>query len=79
MTTTYFCRYGDYPKLADRSQHERDPWYKWDHPDLRRNWGEPVRRLFVHTDMVRQHNKDTKKNTVGDGVVIGILFFCLFV
>lgn len=35
-------RFGDYPKLPDRSQHERDPWYSWDHPDLRRNWGEPV-------------------------------------
>ncbi|XP_061910821.1 LOW QUALITY PROTEIN: NADH dehydrogenase [ubiquinone] 1 beta subcomplex subunit 8, mitochondrial [Entelurus aequoreus] len=34
--------YGDYPKLPDRSQHERDPWYDWDHPDLRRNWGEPI-------------------------------------
>lgn len=36
-------RHGDYPMLPDRSQHERDPWYQWDHPDLRRNWGEPVR------------------------------------
>lgn len=37
-------RYGDYPKLPDRSQQERDPWYDWDHPDLRLNWGEPVRK-----------------------------------
>lgn len=37
-------RYGDYPKLPDRSQHERDPWYEWDHTDLRLNWGEPVRK-----------------------------------
>ena len=36
-------RYGDYPKLPDHSQQERDPWYDWDHPDLRLNWGEPVR------------------------------------
>lgn len=35
-------RFGDYPQLPNRSQHERDPWYSWDHPDLRRNWGEPV-------------------------------------
>ncbi|KAL6475727.1 hypothetical protein MHYP_G00167670 [Metynnis hypsauchen] len=33
--------YGDYPMLPNRSQQERDPWYNWDHPDLRRNWGEP--------------------------------------
>lgn len=39
--------FGDYPKLPDRSQAERDPWYKWDHPDLRRNWGEPVRHSRV--------------------------------
>ncbi|XP_016341079.1 NADH dehydrogenase [ubiquinone] 1 beta subcomplex subunit 8, mitochondrial-like [Sinocyclocheilus anshuiensis] len=36
--------YGDYPLLPERSQQERDPWYQWDHPDLRRNWGEPSRR-----------------------------------
>uniref|UniRef100_A0A671QIM1 Uncharacterized protein n=1 Tax=Sinocyclocheilus anshuiensis TaxID=1608454 RepID=A0A671QIM1_9TELE len=36
--------YGDYPLLPERSQQERDPWYQWDHPDLRRNWGEPVRK-----------------------------------
>uniref|UniRef100_A0A2K6CN98 NADH dehydrogenase [ubiquinone] 1 beta subcomplex subunit 8, mitochondrial n=1 Tax=Macaca nemestrina TaxID=9545 RepID=A0A2K6CN98_MACNE len=34
--------YGDYPKLPDRSQHEKDPWYSWDQPDLRLNWGEPI-------------------------------------
>lgn len=33
--------------LPDRSQQERDPWYQWDHPDLRRNWGEPVRNCHV--------------------------------
>jgi len=35
-------RYGDYPKLPNKSLHERDPWYQWDQPDMRRNWGEPV-------------------------------------
>lgn len=39
-------RYGDYPKLPDRSQQERDPWYDWDHPELRLNWGEPVREPY---------------------------------
>jgi hypothetical protein len=37
-------RYGDYPMLPNRSQHERDPWYQWDHSELRMNWGEPVRK-----------------------------------
>lgn len=36
-------RYGDYPMLPKRSAHERDPWYQWDQPDIRHNWGEPVR------------------------------------
>uniref|UniRef100_A0A2K6NWA6 NADH dehydrogenase [ubiquinone] 1 beta subcomplex subunit 8, mitochondrial n=1 Tax=Rhinopithecus roxellana TaxID=61622 RepID=A0A2K6NWA6_RHIRO len=34
--------YGDYLKFPDRSQPERDPWYSWDQPDLRLNWGEPI-------------------------------------
>uniref|UniRef100_A0A8D0GU08 NADH dehydrogenase [ubiquinone] 1 beta subcomplex subunit 8, mitochondrial n=1 Tax=Sphenodon punctatus TaxID=8508 RepID=A0A8D0GU08_SPHPU len=38
--------YGDYPKLPDRSQHERDPWYSWDHSDLRHNYGEPIHWEF---------------------------------
>lgn len=47
--------YGDYPKLPDRSQHERDPWYEWDHTDLRRNWGEPVRfKLTLWQQLLRQ-------------------------
>uniref|UniRef100_A0A8D2CK35 NADH dehydrogenase [ubiquinone] 1 beta subcomplex subunit 8, mitochondrial n=1 Tax=Sciurus vulgaris TaxID=55149 RepID=A0A8D2CK35_SCIVU len=34
--------YGDHPELPDRSQHERDPWYDWDHTHLRLNWGDPT-------------------------------------
>uniref|UniRef100_UPI0025AE3686 NADH dehydrogenase [ubiquinone] 1 beta subcomplex subunit 8, mitochondrial n=1 Tax=Doryrhamphus excisus TaxID=161450 RepID=UPI0025AE3686 len=48
--------YGDYPKLPDRSQHERDPWYQWDHPDLRRNWGEPI---HWHFDTFIRNRVDT--------------------
>ncbi|XP_008312765.1 NADH dehydrogenase [ubiquinone] 1 beta subcomplex subunit 8, mitochondrial [Cynoglossus semilaevis] len=47
---------GDYPHLPDRSQHERDPWYTWDHPDLRRNWGEPMHWNF---DMYIRTRVDT--------------------
>ncbi|XP_035517072.1 NADH dehydrogenase [ubiquinone] 1 beta subcomplex subunit 8, mitochondrial [Morone saxatilis] len=53
--------YGDYPKLPDRSQHERDPWYKWDHPDLRRNWGEPMHWDF---DMYIRNRVDTSPTVV---------------
>eukprot|EP00069_Balaena_mysticetus_P008517 bmy_06007T0 len=35
-------RCGYYLKLPDHSQQERDPWYDWDYPDLRLNWGEPM-------------------------------------
>uniref|UniRef100_A0A8C8VQY2 NADH dehydrogenase [ubiquinone] 1 beta subcomplex subunit 8, mitochondrial n=1 Tax=Pelusios castaneus TaxID=367368 RepID=A0A8C8VQY2_9SAUR len=44
--------YGDYPKLPERSQSERDPWYQWDDPFMRRNWGEPMHwdfDVFVRT------------------------------
>ncbi|XP_071318619.1 NADH dehydrogenase [ubiquinone] 1 beta subcomplex subunit 8, mitochondrial [Trachinotus anak] len=53
--------YGDYPKLEDRSQHERDPWYGWDHPDLRRNWGEP---MHWHFDMYIRNRVDTSPSPV---------------
>uniref|UniRef100_A0A7N5J8G7 NADH dehydrogenase [ubiquinone] 1 beta subcomplex subunit 8, mitochondrial n=1 Tax=Ailuropoda melanoleuca TaxID=9646 RepID=A0A7N5J8G7_AILME len=38
--------YGDYPKLPDQSAQERNPWYEWDYPELRRNFGEPLHRNF---------------------------------
>nr|XP_030721213.1 NADH dehydrogenase [ubiquinone] 1 beta subcomplex subunit 8, mitochondrial isoform X1 [Globicephala melas] len=53
--------YGDYPKLPDRSQQERDPWYDWDHPELRLNWGEPEEQyvtvicLFVSDALGPRH------------------------
>ncbi|XP_028285934.1 NADH dehydrogenase [ubiquinone] 1 beta subcomplex subunit 8, mitochondrial [Parambassis ranga] len=53
--------YGDYPKLPERSQHERDPWYQWDHPDLRRNWGEP---MHWHFDMLIRNRVDTSPSPV---------------
>merc|ERR1719228_16602 len=53
--------FGDYPKLPDRSQHERDPHYKWDHPDLRRNWGEPIHWDF---DMYIRNRVDTSPSVV---------------
>uniref|UniRef100_B5XDT1 NADH dehydrogenase [ubiquinone] 1 beta subcomplex subunit 8, mitochondrial n=1 Tax=Salmo salar TaxID=8030 RepID=B5XDT1_SALSA len=53
--------YGDYPLLPDRSQHERDPWYSWDHPDLRRNWGEPIHWDF---DMFIRNRVDTSPSPV---------------
>lgn len=51
--------YGDYPKLPDKSHHERDPWYQWDQPDMRHNWGEPVGilvalfKLLIHTTGIK--------------------------
>lgn len=34
--------HGDYPKLPDIAVEERDPFYPWDYPDAKRNFGEPV-------------------------------------
>jgi len=34
--------YGDYPKLPHQSMESRDPYYPWDIPELRRNYGEPM-------------------------------------
>ncbi|XP_043846294.1 NADH dehydrogenase [ubiquinone] 1 beta subcomplex subunit 8, mitochondrial [Dromiciops gliroides] len=53
--------YGDYPKLPDRSQHERDPWYDWDHSELRLNWGEPMHFDF---DMYTRNRVDTSPTPV---------------
>ncbi|XP_015266757.1 PREDICTED: NADH dehydrogenase [ubiquinone] 1 beta subcomplex subunit 8, mitochondrial [Gekko japonicus] len=51
-----FHSYGDYPKLPDRSQQERDPYYSWDHSNLRRNYGEPLHWDF---DMFLRTRVDT--------------------
>uniref|UniRef100_A0A3Q3IHK9 NADH dehydrogenase [ubiquinone] 1 beta subcomplex subunit 8, mitochondrial n=2 Tax=Monopterus albus TaxID=43700 RepID=A0A3Q3IHK9_MONAL len=53
--------FGDYPKLPERSQSERDPWYQWDHPDLRRNWGEPMHWDF---DAYIRNRVDTSPSPV---------------
>lgn len=34
--------YGDYPKLPVVSADARDPFYNWDYPDQKRNYGETV-------------------------------------
>lgn len=33
---------GDYPKLPDEGCRDRDPYYDWDDPFWRRNYGEPI-------------------------------------
>ncbi|KAM9011299.1 NADH dehydrogenase [ubiquinone] 1 beta subcomplex subunit 8, mitochondrial [Ara ararauna] len=53
--------YGDYPKLPDKSHHERDPWYQWDQPDMRHNWGEPMHWDF---DMYIRNRVDTSPTAV---------------
>ncbi|PNJ86957.1 NDUFB8 isoform 2 [Pongo abelii] len=71
--------YGDYPKLPDRSQHERDPWYSWDQPDLRLNWGEP---MHWHLDMFNRNRVDTSPIPVSWNVMcmqlFGFLAFMIF-
>ncbi|KAJ8406793.1 hypothetical protein AAFF_G00297090 [Aldrovandia affinis] len=74
--------FGDYPKLPDRSQHERDPWYSWDHPDLRRNWGEPMHWDF---DMFIRNRVDTSPSPVDWSTMckhlfgfFGFMFFMIY-
>ncbi|KAM9425316.1 NADH dehydrogenase [ubiquinone] 1 beta subcomplex subunit 8, mitochondrial [Pholidichthys leucotaenia] len=63
--------YGDYPMLPDKSQQERDPWYQWDHPDLRRNWGEPMHFQF---DMYIRNRVDTSPSPVQWSSMVKQLF-----
>ncbi|XP_054838117.1 NADH dehydrogenase [ubiquinone] 1 beta subcomplex subunit 8, mitochondrial [Eublepharis macularius] len=71
--------YGDYPKLPDRSQQERDPYYNWDHSDLRRNYGEPVHWDF---DMFLRTRLDTTPTMfpwhVMRNCILGFIGFMLF-
>ncbi|KAM9703063.1 NADH dehydrogenase [ubiquinone] 1 beta subcomplex subunit 8, mitochondrial isoform 2-T2 [Dama dama] len=71
--------YGDYPKLPDRSQQERDPWYDWDHPDLRLNWGEP---MHWDLDMYIRNRVDTSPTAVNWNLMckhlFGFVAFMLF-
>ncbi|KAJ8365711.1 hypothetical protein SKAU_G00145420 [Synaphobranchus kaupii] len=74
--------FGDYPKLPARSQHERDPWYQWDHPDLRRNWGEPLHWDF---DMFIRNRVDTSPSAVDWPTMckhlfgfLGVMFFLFY-
>merc|ERR1712212_589584 len=63
--------FGDYPKMEDRSQHQRDPWYTWDHPDLRRNWNEPMHWNF---DMYIRNRVDTMPGPVARSTMVKHLF-----
>merc|ERR1711874_708202 len=33
---------GDYPKLPIEPMYHKDPYYNWDCPEMRRNYGEPL-------------------------------------
>ncbi|GJQ68754.1 hypothetical protein Trydic_g17286 [Trypoxylus dichotomus] len=44
---------GDYPKLPDLSDDEKDPFYPWDNPELKRNFGEPIHMDFDLINEVR--------------------------
>ena len=63
--------YGDHPKLPDCSQQERDPWYDWDHPDLRLNWGEP---MHWDLDMYRRNRVGTSPTPVNWNLMCKYLF-----
>ena len=47
--------HGDYPKLPHISADSRDPFYPWDFPEHKRNFGEP---LHVNVDMYGEDRFD---------------------
>ncbi|KAL0606717.1 NADH dehydrogenase [ubiquinone] 1 beta subcomplex subunit 8, mitochondrial [Plecturocebus cupreus] len=68
--------YGDYPKLPDRSQHQRDLWYDWDQPDLRLNWGE---MMSWDIDMHTRNRVDTSPTPISwDDMCKQLLSFVAF-
>ncbi|XP_064628716.1 NADH dehydrogenase [ubiquinone] 1 beta subcomplex subunit 8, mitochondrial-like [Lineus longissimus] len=47
--------WGDYPKLPYVSGDSRDPYYDWDIPELKRNFGEP---LHIEADIIGEDRWD---------------------
>lgn len=47
--------FGDYPKLPMESMESRDPFYPWDHPELKRNFNEPMHAEY---DLIREDRYD---------------------
>lgn len=43
--------YGDYPHLPDVPVETKDPYYPYDSPELKRNFGEPVTFVFYITKL----------------------------
>jgi len=72
--------FGDYPKLPDISAENKDPFYNWDFPAEKRNFGDPI---HVHADGISEDRWDMNKKFVVPykkqmamlfGVVGGALF-----
>ncbi|GJQ72968.1 hypothetical protein Trydic_g1607 [Trypoxylus dichotomus] len=49
---------GDYPKLPDISGEAKDPFYPWDFPELKRNFGEPI---HADADLMGEDRYDVSK------------------
>lgn len=78
---------GDYPKLPDISFETKDPYYPWDCPEHRRNFGEPMHHLSnVYSGDRYDCNIDSKERfsrstqlglflgTVGGILLVGMFF-----
>lgn len=57
--------YGDYPKLKDENDDQRDPYYPYDYPELKRNFNEP---LHAEWDMYSEVRLSTGKNRIFVGL-----------
>ena len=51
--------FGDYPKLPDISTDRKDPFYPYDYPDVKRNFGEP---MHVDADLYSEDRYNNSKN-----------------
>lgn len=78
---------GDYPDLPVESSRGKDPFYDWDDPHLRRNWGEP---MFYFVDQYTYACNDTtpqlidhptriKRMAILYGSIAALFLFCYYV
>ncbi|KAE8751329.1 hypothetical protein FOCC_FOCC001900 [Frankliniella occidentalis] len=66
---------GDYPRLPDIGADSKDPWYPWDLPEYRKNYGEV---WHIDSDMLGEDRCDPQKDWWVDkrvmvGMLVGVL------
>lgn len=57
-----YGEWGDYPKIPDVGGAAKDPYYNWDDPHTRRNFGEP---LHLHWDCLTEDRFEAQSEVKG--------------